>query len=60
MPASGQGRAWTRHAASIGRSFSIARVVKVKYRDPLTNDMWSGRCRMRKQEVGEDNKEYLV
>ena len=39
--------------------------VKVKYRDPVTNETWSGRGRManwlkRKQEVGEDIEEYLV
>jgi hypothetical protein len=38
---------------------------KPKYRDPKTNDMWSGRGRMpnwlkRKQEAGEDIEEYLV
>src|SRR5262249_54039403 len=47
-----------------GSKPEIARVVKVKYRDPLTNDTWSGRGRMavwlkRKQEAGEDIKEYL-
>jgi hypothetical protein len=39
--------------------------VKVKYRDPVTNETWSGRGRMatwlkRKQEAGEDIEEYLV
>jgi hypothetical protein len=39
--------------------------VKVKYRDPVTNETWSGRGRManwlkRKQEAGEDIDEYLV
>ena len=39
--------------------------VKVKYRDPVTNETWSGRGRManwlkRRQEAGEDIEEYLV
>ena len=39
--------------------------VKVKYRDPATNETWSGRGRMtrwlkRKQEAGEDIDKYLV
>ena len=39
--------------------------VKAKYRDPVTNEMWSGRGRMaswlkRKQDAGEDIEEYLV
>ena len=39
--------------------------VKVKYRDPKTNEMWSGRGRMatwlkRKQDAGEDIDDYLV
>ena len=42
-----------------------AREVKVKYRDPVTADTWSGRGRMatwlkRKQEAGEDIDKYLV
>ena len=42
-----------------------AREVKVKYRDPVTSDTWSGRGRMatwlkRKQEAGEDIDKYLV
>jgi len=37
----------------------------VKYRDPVTNDTWSGRGRTpnwlkRKQEAGEDIEEYMV
>ena len=37
----------------------------VKYRDPRTNETWSGRGRMpnwlkRRQEAGEDIEEYLV
>jgi DNA-binding protein H-NS len=37
----------------------------VKYRDPRTNETWSGRGRManwlkRKQEAGEDIEKYLV
>lgn len=39
--------------------------VKAKYRDPATNETWSGRGRMaswlkRKQDAGEDIAEYLV
>jgi DNA-binding protein H-NS len=39
--------------------------VKVKYRDPKTNETWSGRGRManwlkKKQEAGEDVGKYLV
>ena len=39
--------------------------VKAKYRDPTTNETWSGRGRManwlkRKQEAGEDIHKYLV
>ena len=38
--------------------------VKVKYRDPVTNETWSGRGRMpnwlkRKQEAGKDIEEYF-
>jgi len=48
---------------------SVARaptdVVDAKYRDPATNETWSGRGRMatwlkRKQEAGEDIDKYLV
>jgi len=44
---------------------SSAGQVPVKYRDPVTNDTWSGRGRManwlkRKQEAGEDIEEYSV
>jgi hypothetical protein len=39
--------------------------VKVKYRDPLTNETWTGRGRMatwlkKKQDAGEDINKYLV
>ena len=39
--------------------------VKIKYRDPRTNETWSGRGRManwlkRKQDAGEDIEKYLV
>ena len=39
--------------------------AKVKYRDPKTNETWSGRGLMatwlkRKQDAGEDIEEYLV
>lgn len=42
-----------------------AREVTIKYRDPRTNETWSGRGRManwlkRKQEAGEDIEKYLV
>ena len=42
-----------------------AQEVKVKYRDPVTNETWSGRGRMttwlkRKQDAGEDIDKYLV
>ena len=48
------------HDAADGRA-----EVKVKYRDPVTNETWSGRGRMaswlkRKQDAGEDIEEYLV
>jgi H-NS histone family len=48
------------HDAGDGRA-----EVKVKYRDPVTNETWSGRGRManwlkRKQDAGEDIEEYLV
>jgi DNA-binding protein H-NS len=43
----------------------LAHEVKPKYRDPKTNETWSGRGRMatwlkRKQDAGEDINEYLV
>lgn len=39
--------------------------VKIKYRDPRTNETWTGRGRMatwlkRKQDAGEDIAKYLV
>jgi DNA-binding protein H-NS len=39
--------------------------VKAKYRDPVTNETWSGRGRMaswlkRKKDAGEDIEKYLV
>jgi DNA-binding protein H-NS len=42
-----------------------AHEVKPKYRDPKTNETWSGRGRMatwlkRKQDAGEDIDDYLV
>ena len=42
-----------------------AQEVKAKYRDPVTNETWSGRGRMttwlkRKQDAGEDIDKYLV
>jgi DNA-binding protein H-NS len=49
------------NVASAGRGYE----VKAKYRDPKTNETWSGRGRManwlkRKQDAGEDVDEYLV
>ena len=49
------------HDASVRKGY----VAKVKYRDPKTNETWSGRGRMaswlkRKQEAGEDIEEYHV
>ncbi len=49
------------NAASAGRGYE----VKAKYRDPKTNETWSGRGRManwlkRKQDAGEDIDDYLV
>jgi hypothetical protein len=46
---------------NVGKHFE----VKAKYRDPKTNETWSGRGRManwlkKKQEAGEDIEEYLV
>jgi phosphoglycolate phosphatase-like HAD superfamily hydrolase len=43
----------------------LGQEVKPKYRDPATNDTWSGRGRMsnwlkKKQEAGEDIEKYLV
>jgi len=48
-------------AASVDRSYE----VKPKYRDPQTNETWSGRGRMatwlkRKQDAGEDIEKYLA
>jgi len=48
-------------AASADRSYE----VKPKYRDPKTNETWSGRGRMatwlkRKQDAGEDIEKYLA
>ena len=42
-----------------------AQKVQAKYRDPTTNETWSGRGRMalwlkRKQDAGEDIDDYLV
>jgi DNA-binding protein H-NS len=54
------------HERPNGRDAGDGRAeVKVKYRDPVTNETWSGRGRMaswlkRKQEAGEDIEEYLV
>lgn len=55
-PASGSGS---------GDRAGRAHEVKPKYRDPRTNETWSGRGRMatwlkKKQDAGEDIEEYLV
>jgi DNA-binding protein H-NS len=47
--------------STVGRGYE----AKVKYRDPKTNETWSGRGRManwlkRKQDAGEDFDDYLV
>ena len=51
----------------IGNGTSVGRTheVKAKYRDPKTNETWSGRGRMaswlkRKQDAGENIDDYLV
>jgi DNA-binding protein H-NS len=56
-----QGAAPSATAASTDRSYE----VKPKYRDPKTNETWSGRGRMatwlkRKQDAGEDIEKYLA
>jgi DNA-binding protein H-NS len=48
-----------------GASMGTVSAVKAKYRDPKTNETWSGRGRMatwlkRKQDAGEDIDAYLV
>jgi hypothetical protein len=48
-----------------GASMASLSEVKAKYRDPKTNETWSGRGRMatwlkRKQDAGEDIDRYLV
>jgi hypothetical protein len=53
------------HERSNGCHVSERAEVKIKYRDPATNETWTGRGRMatwlkRKQEAGEDIEEYLV
>ena len=54
------------HGHAIGYDAEDLRAeVKGKYRDPVTNETWSGRGRManwlkRKEEAGEDIEEYLV
>jgi DNA-binding protein H-NS len=50
---------------SRSRTLEKSHEANPKYRDPQTNDTWSGRGRMpnwlkRKQEAGEDIEEYLV
>ena len=49
------------NGSTAGRGYE----VKAKYRDPETNETWSGRGRMaswlkRKQDAGEDIDKYLV
>jgi hypothetical protein len=61
-----RGEARAEHGHPNGHDSEDGRAeVKVKYRDPVTNETWSGRGRManwlkRKQEAGEDIEEYLV
>jgi hypothetical protein len=56
----------TQDATANGHDVTGGRTeVKVKYRDPVTNDTWTGRGRMatwlkRKQDAGEDINKYLV
>ena len=50
-----------RNGSTAGRGYE----VKAKYRDPKTNETWSGRGRMAswlksKQDAGEDIDDYLV
>src|SRR5262249_29155014 len=57
----GQGAEKAANASAIERRNE----VKAKYRDPQTNDTWSGRGRMaswlkRKQDAGENIENYLV
>ena len=52
-------------AAENGAAAENVHEVKAKYRDPKTNETWSGRGRManwlkRKQDAGEDIDDYLV
>jgi DNA-binding protein H-NS len=51
----------SRSAVTVSRGYA----AKVKYRDPKTNETWSGRGRMAnwlksKQDAGEDINDYLV
>jgi hypothetical protein len=57
----------TQHSNVNGHGVAVGSVheVKAKYRDPATNETWSGRGRManwlkRKQDAGEDIDDYLV
>lgn len=58
--------ATARHAEPEGSGENgQVREARVKYRDPRTNETWSGRGRMatwlkRKQDAGEDIEKYLV
>ena len=54
-------------AAPAGNGAAVGNThdVKAKYRDPKTNETWSGRGRManwlkRKQDAGEDIDDYLI
>jgi DNA-binding protein H-NS len=54
-----------RNANGAARASGRKMVVKAKYRDPKTNETWSGRGRMAswlksKQEAGEKIEKYLV
>ncbi len=63
-------RGWTsspndRNASGNGATVGSGYKAKVKYRDPETNETWSGRGLMaswlkRKQDAGEDIDKYLV
>jgi hypothetical protein len=53
------------NASGNGATGERVQEVKAKYRDPATNETWSGRGRMttwlkRKQDAGEDIDKYLV
>src|SRR5262245_12117898 len=60
VPQAGQARSAHANTSDVRRAEVVA-----KYRDPVTNETWSGRGRMpnwlkTKKEAGEDIEEYLV